>query len=208
VASIKSTICPPADYPIRNDEKDEFDRFPLKARIVLFAISFAPAVLILALRSIPYQDHLFAELLGGLFAALVFLVWRFDRFLTPRRGASMLPKRIVCSCEPADDGYVSYALGFLLPAALIPPNPWDVAGLMAFVVFFALIWNRTNMNYQNPVLALLGWHAWAATVKIDHDDEGVTLRRVHLVLHRSTLTPDEEIDLMTADGDVLFGPAR
>ena len=87
-----------------------------------------------------------------------------------REFAAVLPSDgdgfTVDTAHPYDEGFASYALGFLLPAVMVPlDDPGAIAAMVAFFLFFGWIWVHGYLGHQNPVLALMGWHCWQATVR-------------------------------------------
>lgn len=130
-------------------------------RLAWYVVALAPVLPMLALREL-YVDPLRAGILAG--ASLI-----------PIAAASWLvgglPHAVgqqyrVTQAEIADDGFAGYALGFLLPVALVDiTNSGAMAGLLAFLGLFGVMWINSNLGHQNPVLALLGWHCWKATLE-------------------------------------------
>jgi len=123
---------------------------------LMFMGSFAPLFALFAIRT--HNRALRWSLVGiavaGVTATLT-LIW-IGRRTEP---APIHLTRV----RPRDAEVVSYLVTYLLPFLLAPdPSGTDIVALVLFLCVIAILYIRSNMVYVNPVLALLGWHLFAA----------------------------------------------
>lgn len=146
-----------------NSINGELLEFSVRQRFLLFSIAFGPALPILAIRALFSSGLLALDLL-----VLTILIWRMARLFEhslPKSGTGTMYE--VVEATPNDDGVMAYTLGFLLPAALVPPDYAYGLGLVLFFLIFGAIWARANLGHQNPALALLGWRTWSIRAVIE-----------------------------------------
>ena len=174
---------------------------PLRARLSLFLISLAPVAPLLAVRVL-FANPAIAGLIAIAGIAPVLLAREFHA-IVPSGGDTWTVDEIT----PSDEGFANYALGFLLPAILVPlDDPGTIAALALFFVMFGWIWTHGYLGHQNPVLALLGWHCYAVRVHrgelTKHVEEAAML-----LTDRQQLGWGNEVQIVAYDGPIWYSKA-
>jgi len=170
--------------------------FGLWSRFALFASSLAPAILILALRSafiwwLPSVGLWFLLVVAMLFTRLFLRKLRMDRG----------EKWEVVEATPADEGFEMYALGFLLPAAIMSLQDVSaIVGLSAFLALFGWTWTHSHLGHRNPMLALAGLHVWSVTLRRC----GTHVQRPVLLIGGSRLSKHDIVSVTAMDGPVFY----
>lgn len=172
----------------------------LFVRLALFLVALAPAIVLLAVRE-AFVDLGRAALLLACSVPGAVVAVAFNHYLPAAEPAN----HVVVDAEVSDDGYAAFALGFLLPVALVDiTSAGAMAGLMAFVAMFGLVWANSSVSYQNPVMALFGWHCWRVTLKRAGSRRGVAVQRV-LLTRAGLVEPNDTIPVGQMDGPVWYG---
>lgn len=178
-------------------------QLPLRARLSLFMISLAPVAPLLAVRVL-FVNPAIAVLIAVVGIAPILLAREFHRVLPPDGDTWTLVE-----IAPSDEGFANYALGFLLPAILVPLNdPGTVAALGLFFAIFGWIWTHGYLGHQNPALALLGWHCYVVRVRrTELGREGVPEGAL-LLTDRRSLGPDSTVSIAAYDGPIWYSRAE
>jgi hypothetical protein len=154
----------------------------------LFLSSYAPAWLILAVRSFHRSTLLFwvsiglAAVSAGAFLLFIWLA---------RQGGPF--EATVDEVEPRDAELAAYVATYLLPFVVVFGAKFqDVLALGLFLLFISLLWVNSGMVYLNPLLALIGYHVYVVRITpIGGTSDRVS--RSFLLSHESDLRPGAKI---------------
>jgi hypothetical protein len=177
-------------------------QLPLRARLSLFLISLAPVAPLLAVRVL-FQNPAIAALIAIIGLAPILLAREFHRILPPNGDTWTLDEM-----TPSDEGFTNYALGFLLPAILVPlDDPGTIAALALFFAIFGWIWSHGYLGHQNPALALLGWHCYSVRVHRGELSEQAA-EAAMLLTDRQQLGPRSKVQIAAYDGPIWYSKAE
>lgn len=155
----------------------------------LFVSSYAPALLILAVRAFGHSWLLFWASLGvaTLSAGGLLAFLRVARQGGPFRAT-------VADLEPHDSELAAYVATYLLPFVVIfDASVQDVIALGLFLIFIGMLWVNSGLLYLNPLLSLAGYHVYIAEISPTGGGQAATLARSFLVSHQAGLRPGDEI---------------
>lgn len=131
------------------------------ARILLFLSSYAPLAVIFAVLYVGRQPIVAGISLGmaGVGLAGLALFFALARRLAP------IPAKVI-DLRRRDDAAASYILGYLMPFLAVAFNDWrQVVAMGVFFALLAYVYVTSNMVYINPVLSLVGYHLYEATME-------------------------------------------
>jgi hypothetical protein len=155
----------------------------------LFLSSYSPALLILAVRSLHHSTALFwtslglAALSAGAFLLFIFVV---------RKGGPFRAE--VDDVEPQDAELAAYVATYLLPFVVVfGATIQDVIALGMFLFFIGLLWVNSGMIYLNPLLALIGYHVYVASLTPIGAGSGDTITRTFLLSRQSDLRSGDKV---------------
>jgi hypothetical protein len=131
------------------------------ARVLLFLSSYAPLAIIFAI--LYFRRQSLVAIIGLVAAAVglagLALFFALARRLTP------IPAKII-DLRRRDDAAASYILGYLMPFLAVAFNDWrQVVAMATFFALLAYVYVSSNMVYINPVLSLVGYHLYEATME-------------------------------------------
>jgi hypothetical protein len=155
----------------------------------LFLSSYAPAFLILAVRSYHHSTALFlAALAVAIVSAAAFLL--FIRLA--RRGGPFRAE--VADVEPRDGDLAAYVATYLLPFVVVfGATVQDVIALALFLFFIGVLWINSRMLYLNPLLALAGYHVYVVRLRPIGAEAEHALPRSFLLSHSRDLRAGDEV---------------
>jgi hypothetical protein len=165
----------------------------------LFLSSYAPAFLILAVRSIDRSCALFAvSLTLAVGTSGVFLL--FIRFA---RGGAPFNTTVV-DVEPHDADLAAYVATYLLPFIVVfGASVQDVIALGLFLFFIGILWVNSGMLYLNPLLALRGYHVYVAQLRTVGDPAAQPARGF-VLSRRRDLREDDTVRTDTIASNVFI----
>jgi hypothetical protein len=103
------------------------------------------------------------------------------------------------SVKPRDSGAAAYLVTYVVPLAL-PTNNWrDWVAVLLFLMLVAVLYLRSGMDYVNPMLALIGYHLYEATLR---DDKVVWL------VTRLKVRPKDQVNTVNMIGDIWIAKSR
>jgi hypothetical protein len=154
----------------------------------LFLSSYAPAWLILAVRSYQRSCVLFWISIGLAVAsagAFLLFIW------LARRGGPF--NATVDEVEPRDAELAAYVATYLLPFVVVfGAKAQDVIALGLFLAFIGLLWVNSDMIYLNPLLTAIGYHVYIVRITpTGGTSDNVT--RSFLLSHQSDLRPGASV---------------
>jgi hypothetical protein len=130
----------------------------LVVEIPLFASSYAPLFLILAIRF----ERVWLEIVCGALAAVGFGV---ALFVFARYRSLTADSWRVTHVEDRGPEVAGYLAAYLLPFVAVPEPTWrDIAGYGIFLLVAGVIYVRSAMIQINPTLYLFGWRLAEVTV--------------------------------------------
>jgi hypothetical protein len=155
----------------------------------LFLSSYSPALLILAVRAFDHSWALFWVSLGvAIMSAGAFLLFIF----VARKGGPFRAR--VEDVEPRDTELAAYVATYLLPFVLVfGASLQDLIALGLFLFVIGLLWVKSSMIYLNPLLALIGYHVYVASITPIGATPDDTIRRTFLLIRRPDLGRGDEI---------------
>jgi hypothetical protein len=172
----------------------------------LFLSSYAPAFLILAVRSYHHSTALFVAALAiAVVSAAAFLLFiRLARQGGPFRAE-------VEDVEPRDGDLAAYVATYLLPFVVVfGATVQDVIALALFLFFIGVLWINSRMLYLNPLLALAGYHVYVVRLHPIGADAEHALPRSFLLSHTRDLRAGDEVrpDRISPGVLIDLNPAR
>ncbi len=118
-------------------------------RIALFLSSYAPLLLIFALRA--YDTSVVTAVVVG--AVVATSVIAAAALFYTRRGSTYLD---VSDIKPRDEDVMAYVLTYLVPFLGIDvTRAADLAAFVVFIVVVGVIYIHTNLLFVNPLLTIL-----------------------------------------------------
>lgn len=178
-------------------------QLPIRARLSLFLISLVPVAPLLAVR-VFFVDPVIAGLIVVVGMSPILLAREFHRLL-PKLGDTWT----IVDASPSDEGFANYALGFLLPAILVPlDEPGTIAALAIFFVIFGWIWTHGYLGYQNPALALMGWHCYTVHVTRDELGDDAPVEGALLLTDEPGITEKSKVHIAAYDGPIWYSRAK
>jgi hypothetical protein len=154
----------------------------------LFLSSYAPAWLILAVRSYQRSCALFWISIGLAIAsagAFLLFIW------LARRGGPF--DATVDDVEPRDAELAAYVATYLLPFVVVfGAKAQDVIALGLFLAFIGLLWVNSDMVYLNPLLTAIGYHVYVVRIT-PIGGTSDKLSRAFLLSHNADLRPGVKV---------------
>jgi hypothetical protein len=159
-----------------------------KFAFALFLSSYAPAFLIIAVRSFQHSCLLFwASLVLAMLSASAFLIF----IKVARSGGAFVGT--VSAVEPRDGDLAAYVATYLLPFVMVSsPTTQDVIALAIFLFFIGLLWVNSRMLYLNPLLALVRYRLFIVKVRVRGGNE---LPRAFLLSRQNNLEIGDEVNV-------------
>jgi len=106
---------------------------------------------------------------------------------------------VIESAKPRDSEAAAYLVTYVVPLAL-PTTDWrDWVAVFLFLLLVAVLYLRSGMDYVNPMLALIGYHLYEATLR---DDQVVWL------VTRLKVRPKEQVNTVNVIGDIWLAKSR
>ena len=128
------------------------------ASLFMFASSFAPLLLLFAIRTDRADFRWSLAILAITFSGLAVVVLAVAKRTTP-------VELEIAGFRPRDAEVVSYLVTYLLPFLMVrSPNFRDMVALGLFLSIIGILYVRSNMIYVNPLLALIGYHLYAIAI--------------------------------------------
>jgi hypothetical protein len=154
----------------------------------LFLSSYAPAWLILAVRSYQRSCVLFWTSIGLAIAS----AGAFVLFIRLAREGGPFEAR-VDDVEPRDAELAAYVATYLLPFVVVfGANVQDVIALGMFLAFIGLLWVNSDMVYLNPLLTALGYHVYVVGIT-PIGGASHRMSRSFLLSHQADLRPGARV---------------
>jgi hypothetical protein len=131
------------------------------SQVAMFVSSYSPLFLVLAARG-SFGDSWLAAA-GPCAVAIVswlvlWLVWRSVR-------AGQVEELRVEGVRRRDADAIGYVATYLVPSAVSNLDHWrESLAVVLFVALLGILFVRSNLFYVNPVLAILGYRTYDATV--------------------------------------------
>jgi hypothetical protein len=105
----------------------------------------------------------------------------------------------VGSAKRRDSEAAAYLVTYVVPLAL-PTVDWrDWAAVLIFLLLVAILYMRSGMDYVNPMLALIGYHLYEATLR---DDQVVWL------VTRLEVRAKDQINTVNMIGDIWLAKSK
>lgn len=144
-------------------------------RIILFLSSYAPLLLILAVRNAAHQ-RMVALTLGGIAVASVLVLVAFLHS-SQHLAADTLT---IQSVTAKDGDAMSYIVTYIFPFLDVPLNePAKAASLIIMFAVLGLLYVNSNMICTNPMLNMRGYHIYEVET-IDGKVSALITRRSYL----------------------------
>lgn len=170
----------------------------------LFLSSYAPAFLILAVRSIDRSCLMFigSVVLGAGSSGFFLLFIQFAQQGSPHNAT-------VVDVEPHDADLAAYVATYLLPFVVVfGASIQDVVALALFLFFIGVLWVNSGMLYLNPLLSLRGYHVYVVRLRTAGADPDVTSGRGFLLSRNRDLRVDDAVRADTLTANVFIDIAR
>lgn len=153
---------------------------------ILFLSSYAPAFVLLALRSYDRSCTVFVVAVGLTCIAMLAVI---AFFVAARQKAAVRLRLVVVERRNAE--VAAYAATYLLPFITSFEGGWrDLLALALFFVFIGIIYVNSGMIHVNPVLAVLGFQLHEIKARIPTSETGAEDLRPQFLLTRARwLTP-------------------
>lgn len=161
-------------------------------RIVLFLSSYAPLMLIFAIRDplrLRFSRHVFI----GIALLSLILLWLFLR-----TGKKLAPHSIrVQTAQVRDAEAISYIVTYFLPFLGISRDNWaDAIALLLVYAVVAVIYVNSNLIYINPVLNVIGYRLFEV---VSGDGKASAL-----ITRRDYMPPGIELSVISLGNYVLL----
>lgn len=172
----------------------------------LFLSSYAPAFLILAVRSYHHSTILCVSALTiAIVSATAFLLFIW----LARQGGPFRAE--VEDVEPRDGDLAAYVATYLLPFVVVfGATAQDVIALALFLLFIGVLWINSRMLYLNPLLALVGYHVYVVRLRPIGADAEHAIPRSFLLSPIRDLRAGDEVrpDRISTGVLIDLSPAR
>lgn len=135
-------------------------RSDLTTRIRLFASSYAPLFVLLALR---FNGIVLRSVLGAVAGVFLIDTLRIVVFVPRRVGVNPLTIKTI-----SDEGgqVAGYLATYLLPFLVLPsPSPTDLVAYALFLIIAGVVTVRSNLTFINPTLYLFGYRLVSITTR-------------------------------------------
>jgi hypothetical protein len=146
-------------------------------QLILFLSSYAPFFLILGFKG-TLDIHVPRFVLYGVSSVSVVGLFAYIAFIQRLSPDTVVPARV----SPKDGDVMSYIVTYIVPFIDMKlDGPGDIAAVVLLFGTLAVLYVNSNMLYVNPVLNVVGYHAFEV-----EDDEGCV--RILLTKRRSIST--------------------
>ena len=164
----------------------------LFVRLLLFLSSYSPLAAIVAIQ-LATKKHIWAA--GGV--AVVGALGLLGLLLYLSTIHKLNPETVTIESASRRDGEaMSYIVTYLLPfLALTSGSLTDSICLGIFLVVLAVLYVNSEMLYINPVLNLLGWHVYEATIQGGE---------VRMLITRRRARSGRDVAAVRVGDDILF----
>jgi len=164
----------------------------ITSRVLLFISSFSPLFAIWGVRLLPSRISVLPFCV-----ALIGVVGTLAVLYVKRQEEGRVDEAQTASRR--DTEAAAYLVTYVLPLAL-PGSDWrDWLAVLLFLVIVGILYVRAGMDYVNPMLALVGYHLYEATLR----DEGTVW-----LVSQLDLRPNTQVNTVNLVGNIWLAKAR